>query len=769
MARVFGARGVAPGTAIRYAYDMARARRLWPILFFLALPLVPLWRAVLFGEAIGPFDQVRQMAPWNESKPAQPWDVLQVDGVLQFYPWRQMVFEAWSNGQLPLWNPYALTGTPLLANSQSAGFYPPHILLGLSHLPTGTAMLLLAWMHLAWAGLGVYMLTRVLGGTRPGSAFAGASFALSAFMLSWTALPSVISTCAWIPWLLWGVERLMAGGRCRAALGTALALGMMLLAGHLQFAAYGLIGAALWAGVRLLTAPLSSQARLAGLGWGLLAAIWGVALAAPQIFPALAFSEQSHRRADPTDEGYRAYLRGALQPYELATLPQATLLGNPRDWAKGSERSVSAYWPPLVKTGANFAESAIALGPLALTLLFLAPWKRRALWPLAAVGLGALAIALGTPLNALLYYQVPGWSASGSPARIGALFVLAACVAAGLGVREGMLGKRAYALGIPILLGLLALPLAISARGPERIAPEIFSALQMGALISALGPLLLAAGISIGALALFRRGGMPARSVWLIAPVVIAILGSSHRLVPTGKPPETLKAPGFERVAVVNEPWEILAAAPALLPPNLGALSKIHELGGYDSLIDRDTVEMLRSVQDQDPAPPANGNMMFVKPSVRADLLPLTGSTLLWAREPIPGYGVPERHEGMWMHRVPGLGRVFTAYGKGRVLEEGYDRLVVEGVGPGVMVVRDRMMPGWSARLVESGEILPMWPGLWREVQLPPGRHTVEFRYNPPGLRLGLLCGLPAWALGLALALRFRRRSPGSSVERDSV
>ncbi|MFX9069623.1 hypothetical protein ABTN30_20170, partial [Acinetobacter baumannii] len=87
-------------------------------------------------------------------------DVLQADGVLQFYVWRDMVFDAWGKGQIPAWNSYQLAGTPLLANSQSAAFYPPHILMGLLHVPTAMAMTLLAWFHLFWAGLGCYFLSR---------------------------------------------------------------------------------------------------------------------------------------------------------------------------------------------------------------------------------------------------------------------------------------------------------------------------------------------------------------------------------------------------------------------------------------------------------------------------------------------------------------------------------------------------------------------------------------------------------------------------------
>src|ERR1051326_4222956 len=135
---------------------MSLIRRFWPVLFLALLPLVPLWRCLFLGDAIGPYDQIRQMAPWNGPKPSQPWDVLQADGVLQFYAWRDLVLSAWGQWTAPTWNPYQLGGTPLMANSQSGAYYLPHILLGVAHVPTGFAIVLLAWFHLALSGLGVY-------------------------------------------------------------------------------------------------------------------------------------------------------------------------------------------------------------------------------------------------------------------------------------------------------------------------------------------------------------------------------------------------------------------------------------------------------------------------------------------------------------------------------------------------------------------------------------------------------------------------------------
>jgi len=50
------------------------------------------------------------------------------DPVRQQYPWRELAISLEKKGELPLWNPYNMGGYPLLANFQSAAFYPLNIL-----------------------------------------------------------------------------------------------------------------------------------------------------------------------------------------------------------------------------------------------------------------------------------------------------------------------------------------------------------------------------------------------------------------------------------------------------------------------------------------------------------------------------------------------------------------------------------------------------------------------------------------------------------------
>ena len=96
-------------------------RRTWlPVLLLAVVALVPTWRFVFGGMVPAPVDQVHQLPPWNGPRPEAPWDVLQVDGALQFLPWRDFMLDSFHRGVMPLWNPYSFGGAPFLANSQSA-------------------------------------------------------------------------------------------------------------------------------------------------------------------------------------------------------------------------------------------------------------------------------------------------------------------------------------------------------------------------------------------------------------------------------------------------------------------------------------------------------------------------------------------------------------------------------------------------------------------------------------------------------------------------
>ncbi len=728
------------------------------------------------GESIGPFDQIRQMAPWYGPKPSQPWDVLQADGVLQFYGWRDLVFQSWAHGTIPFWNPFELCGTPLLANSQSAPLYPGHILMGLLHIPTSIAVSLLAWFHLFVAGWGVAKLSERLGASKTGGAVGGSSFALSAFMLGWTGLSSVITTVCWIPWVLLGIACLFQGdpsrrAKVRGVVLLAVATALMTLAGHLQFVAYGYMAAIAF--LVWFMGQKSIPSRAKSLGFAILAMGLGAAIAAPQLLPVLKFGEFSHRKGAPTEEGYQAYVASAIKPFELANTGYAMALGNPRTTADG-DIGVSTYWPAVAKQGGNFTESAVALGPLILSLLFMAPWKKkgRLMGGVALVGSLALLLALGTLVNILLYNYLPGWSSTGSPGRVIGLFVMSACVLGGIAFSNlGPLPEKGSARYIPLLLpailtiGLISL--GSLAQPPEQLA-EAVGVLRSQAIRNA-APGLLASVLfaTAGLLVTLHPVKAYTRIIQLLAPVGVALASGSLTIVPTGLPlasVETSHSNGsaaYERFAFVNQGWDLLVAAPGMFPPNTALSSRLHDVAGYDSLLHRDTKALLDDINGQDSAPPANGNMMFIKPTFDAQKLAGAGVTEVWSRKPLEQMDEPYVYSENWVkYKLSGPGRADVAGKPAEIEKESGGYLQILAEGPGVLTIRERNMPGWHA--MTEGRELEIKGDPWIEVELPPGKHSVDLAYIAPGFKTGLSLAIPAFIL-LGLMILFMRRESGQS------
>lgn len=727
-----------------------RNRRLLIILILAFVTALPLRQALLGGGTIGPFDQIRQMAPWNGAKPAQPWDVIQADGVLQFYGWRDLVLESWSHGKIPVWNPYELAGYPLLANSQSGALYPPHILLGLLHVATPWAIVLLAWFHLFWAGLGVYWLSRRLGADQLGGVVAATGFPLSTFMLSWTALGSVIATVSWIPWALGAV--LSPPSRKTFALAAG-SVGMMFLAGHLQFAAYGAMAIVL-AGL-FTKSPKGVLVAFAALGVGAMIAL-------PQLKPVLDYGQYSHRKNKPSEEGYKAYLAGAIQPFELANLTNPTNLGDPRNPAVdiGNGRNLSSYWAPLAKQGATFADDAITVGPLVLALLVFVPWRRKESAALGAIGALGFLIALGTAINWPLYFLVPSWSSTGSPSRAGVLFILALNVLAGVGFTHASGSNRkqwslaaGLGAGLALVCGFVFPSLAPATSGP---IAQALTAVQQVASAEATATAMASLLISVLILFVWISPKTAPYRKWAACGPVILFLTSTLALrgiVPVGQPlAKVVGVAPHERIAVVNNGWDLLTAAPALLPPNTASQSRIHELGGYDSLLHRDTVALLGEVNGQDPAPHANGNMMFIKPTVNLKALREAGVSEVWTQKPIPSLSIAAREDhGVMKYRLDGPGRLSATTGHPEVSSEDLSSITVLLNGAsGELVVRDAsaqsFVDGWSAA-TESGQQLAMKLGRWLKVDVPPDAKEIIFRYTPPGF------GWTPWVALLAALL----------------
>ena len=111
--------------------------------------------------------------------------------LFQFYPWREMARQALLSGHLPLWNPLVGNGAPLLANYQSAVFYPPNWLMVLVHpfapLPFRLVEIQIV-VHYFLAGLFMFHLARDYTRDTVSALFGGILFMFSGAMIAHAVL-----------------------------------------------------------------------------------------------------------------------------------------------------------------------------------------------------------------------------------------------------------------------------------------------------------------------------------------------------------------------------------------------------------------------------------------------------------------------------------------------------------------------------------------------------------------------------------------------------
>ena len=176
------------------------------------------------------------------------------------------------DGVLPLWRPSIMSGTPFAANPLSKVWYPFQWLVLL--LPPGWHLNMLIWLHLVLAGVGARAWARATGLPDGPAMLAGAGYAFAPRVIAAVGAGHVdlVYAAAWIPWLLWAVERVLNGpSERRATLWLGMFTALCLLA-DVRLSAYGLALAAVYALWRWRAARRRKQAALYLLAAGLLAA-----------------------------------------------------------------------------------------------------------------------------------------------------------------------------------------------------------------------------------------------------------------------------------------------------------------------------------------------------------------------------------------------------------------------------------------------------------------------------------------------------------------
>ena len=164
-------------------------------------------------------------------------------------------------GRVPTWDDRGFGGRPLVGNPQSGIFYPPTWLAWRVWTPATLGWVTVA--HLLFAGFGTYVLARSVGVSRWGSVTAAGCFQANPYVLAQAFeghFPHVWAVC-WFPWVFWLAIRANRGSLL-AGLALIPALSLSLLAGHVQEPYLLLVALVLWQ-FALLGRDLRARSRQA--------------------------------------------------------------------------------------------------------------------------------------------------------------------------------------------------------------------------------------------------------------------------------------------------------------------------------------------------------------------------------------------------------------------------------------------------------------------------------------------------------------------------
>jgi MFS family permease len=369
------------------------------ILTLLALSIL-FFANVLFTDQVLVSDNLDRYYPWKGYGDAEPqraavnriWD-----RVLEEYPQKLVALRMVRRGQLPLWNPYILSGVPLLAIEPARGFfYPVNVIFYLMDPLKGFGYVSFVQLFLAATFMYLYLTSIEL---RRLSALLGAIvFGFGGYFLGYLSWLGRVDTAMWMPLMFLCVEKLMRGRRRIWAVILALAIGMAGLAGHYGVVVYELTGVGLYSLWRLISLVRNQGVRsMAQRALLLLAAVGvGALLSAVQLIPtyeATQFAERAHR-------SYEDRLEGRRHPYSLATALIPDIFGNPVDDPSWGRHAFGEHVP------GYYAPSNIYAGVLPLVLAVSALAFKRSKYAIFFATLAALSIGifLDTGVYRVLYY-----------------------------------------------------------------------------------------------------------------------------------------------------------------------------------------------------------------------------------------------------------------------------------------------------------------------------------------------------------------------------
>lgn len=556
----------------------------------LLLVFILYYQFFLFGKIPMPGDTIiGAYFPWLDYKwgfstgvPVK--NALISDIFSQFFVWKYLIVDIFKQGQIPLWNIYSLSGTPLLATYHSAVFNPFGLLL---FFPTLLGWGLYISMQTFLAMLGMFLLLGVYVKNIWARILGAVVFSISGLMTTWTEFGTGVYAAAMIPWIFLFLEKYLISKKLRHLFLMSLSFVILYLSGHAQLTLYSTILVSAYLLIKCLKQKDFKIIFIPGI-FIVLAGLF----CAFQFLPTIEFTKESIR----SNEAYSSSFNYGLNPiYETVKLFSADFFGNP---------STNNYWD-----SQSYHEQSMFLGTIPFILIlsiiiFEIRRKKINFW----IGLFLTSLILGFDniLTRLIYSLPLPFITYSSAARIFFLTSFSGAILAALALENlkdqkfSLFLRRInfYFLGalIGIFLGFICL---IYFAGQQSLTQEVVNYKVT------IKNLILPIGISLVSLILIivlrKKPKVIVYSVLIILAISFIDLSryfykynpffASNLIFPSTPAIEYLQnQKGLFRIARLDS---------EILPPNTWTFYKLQSIEGYDPLISENYARLFNLVKSE--------------------------------------------------------------------------------------------------------------------------------------------------------------------------
>lgn len=365
-------------------------RKIFPFLVLILLVVVIYWPFFFQGKIPFPGDLlIGAYYPWLDYK----WGTITgvavknpnlSDVFSHILPLKYLVIDTIRSGQLPLWNPQSFSGSPLLANYNSAPLFFANLIL---FLPKYYSWALFILGQTLFAALGIFVYLKKYTLNIFIKLIAALVFSLSSLMSTWAEFGGGVWAMALLPWILFFIDRYLDRRQISSLILMSLALASLYFAGNYQIAIFGSLLVGLYLIFQIYDKTLLLKDIIPITTYIILA----ISLSALVLFPAYSQSLLSVRSSEVYSQ---AYNYGLVPLKDFIRIFAADFFGNPTTY---NYRGSFVYY-----------ENSPFLGTLVLPLilpLLLKPFrnKKNLFW--WAVLFFSFILALDSPLTQFIYQQ----------------------------------------------------------------------------------------------------------------------------------------------------------------------------------------------------------------------------------------------------------------------------------------------------------------------------------------------------------------------------